>query len=176
MKLTYTLTLDDYKASLRLHKRQRLGRRIHFFIFDVVIPTMAIAALVGIIAAKSYGQSDLVDGLIVPDAALVIIALLVPLLRAYRIRKSYKQLFPPGRVDRNWYIEVDDERILSSVPGVGEGKYFWTGILAFAQDERITLLYITENQYLPIPTCALSPDQRTELDELVARHVVKRKK
>jgi hypothetical protein len=126
--------------------------------------------------AYIQGQSDLVDALIVPDVALVVIALLVPLLRTYRIRKSYKRLFPPNRSDRNWYIDIDNERILSTVPGIGEGKYLWTGILSFAQDRKITMFYITEVQYLPIPTNALSPEQRTELDELVARNVVRKQK
>jgi len=176
MKLTYTLTLDDYRASLRLHKRQNLGRRIHFFIYDVLFPSFAVVAIMGTIGAYAFGQPDLVDDLLVPDVALVTISVFVQLLRSYRIRKLYKQLFPPGRIDRNWSIEMDDERILSTVPGVGEGKYFWTGIQAFAQNEKITMLYITESQYLAVPTCALSEEQRTELNDLVARNMPRKQK
>jgi hypothetical protein len=176
LKLTYTLTLGDYKAGIRLHKRQKIGRRIHFFIYDVAFPSIAILALLGTIAAYAYGQSDLVNGLIVPDTALVSIALLVPLLRAYRIRKSYKQLFPPGRIDRNWSIDIDDEQIVYSIPGVCEGKIFWSGVFAFVQDDRITSLYISENQYISIPTTALTPEQQTELNDIVARNMVREKK
>jgi hypothetical protein len=176
MKLTYTLTLNDYKAGISLHKHQKLGRRIHFFIYDVIFPSIAIVALLGTVAAYAYGQSDLVDDLIVPDAALACIAILVPLLRAYRIRKSYKQLFPPGRLDRNWSIDIDDERIVSSISGVCESKVLWTGVFAFVQDDKITSLYISENQYISIPTGALTPDQRTELYDLIARNVVRKQK
>ena len=174
MRLTYTLTIDDYKAGIRLHKQQKLARRVHFFIYDVVFPALAILSLLGTIAAYLLGQSDLVDNLIVPNIVLVSISILVPLLRAYRVRKSYKQLFPPGRLDRNWLIDIDGERIISSVPGVAESSIPWSGIYAFAHDDKIASLYISEDQYISIPAAAFTPDQRAELNELIARNVVKR--
>jgi hypothetical protein len=175
MKLDYTLTLADWKAALRLHSRQKLGRRIHFFIYDFVISAIAILALIGMIAAYAYGQSDLVDGLIIPVSALVVLAILLPILRNLMIRKSYKGMFPFSKTGPGYSLDIDDERILSTRPGIGEAKYYWTGICAFAQNEKITLLYLSEILFIGIPTNKLSPDQRTELNDLVSRHVVKRK-
>jgi hypothetical protein len=174
MQLSYTLTYSDYKAAFRLHKRQKAGRRIYFFFYDIVIPATAVVLLAVTIAAYAHGDSDLVQGLEIPDGTVVIVAILVPVLRAYRLRKSFKNLFPPGQVDRTTSIDIDNERILTSVPGLGEGKYFWAGVSAFAQNEKATLIYITRERFVPFPTYAMSPAQRTELNDLVGRHVLKR--
>jgi hypothetical protein len=71
---------------------------------------------------------------------------------------------------------MDKERILSGLPEVSEERYFWNAIVGFAQDEKMTLLYLDKDKFLLLPTYALSPEQRTELNELVARHVVKGQK
>jgi len=176
MKLTYTLTLNDFKAAIRLHSRQKLGRRIHFFIYDVIFPTIAILALVGTIAAYVFGQSDLVDGLIVPDVALVCITLLVPILRACRIRKGFKGMFPQSETGPGYSLDIDNERILSLRPGIGEAKYYWAGIHAFAQDDKIMLIYITEILFICIPIHILSPEQRVELNDLITRNMVRKQK
>jgi hypothetical protein len=85
-------------------------------------------------------------------------------------------LFTPGRLDRNWSIDIDDERIVSSVPGICESKILWSGVFAFVQNDRIISLYISENQYISIPTGALTRDQRIELNDLVARNMVRKQK
>lgn len=176
MKLTYSITFKDFKAAIRLHSRQKLGRRIHCFIYDVIFPSLAALALLGTVAAYAFGQSDTIDFLILPDAVLVSIVVLVPILRAYRIRKSFKGMFPASETGPGYSLDFDNERILSVRPGIGEAKYYWTGICAFAQDNKIMLLYITEILFICIPTHTLSPDQRVELDALIARNMVRKEK
>jgi hypothetical protein len=176
MKLDYTLTLADWKAAIRLHTRQKIGRRIHFFIYDVIFPTIAVLALVGTIAAYAFGQSALVDDLIIPDTALVLVVILVPILRAYRIRKGFKGMFPQSETGPGYSLDIDNERILSLRPGIGEAKYYWAGIHAFAQDDKIMLFYVTEILFIGIPTHVLSPEQKVELDELIARNMVRKQK
>jgi hypothetical protein len=174
MQLTYTLTLADFEAAQQLHIRQKLGRRIKFIALYRAIPILtAVLWIVSIVFVIS-GERKSLEALIPLDAGLPIMAIGLPICRYYNIRKCFKQLFPPTRTDRNSSIDIDDERILSSIPGVGESKLYWTGVLAFAQDEKITLLYISETRFLLLPTAALSPDQRTELNEIVARHVVRK--
>jgi hypothetical protein len=176
MKLTYSITLKDFKAAIRLHSRQKLGRRIHFFIYDVIFPFLAILALLGTIGAYVLGHSEVVDVLIVPDAALLCIVVLVPILRAYRTRKSFKGMFPPSETGPGYSLDIDNERILSVRPGIGEAKYYWAGICAFAQDDKVMLMYITEILFICIPTHSLSPDQRAELDSLITRNIARKQK
>jgi hypothetical protein len=60
------------------------------------------------------------------------------------------------------------------MPGSSEAKLLWNAIVRFAQDEKITLFYLTELRFLFVPTIVFSTEQRAELSDLVARHVVKR--
>jgi hypothetical protein len=60
------------------------------------------------------------------------------------------------------------------MPGVSEGKFFWPAIVAFAQDEKITLLYIDKNRFLLFPTYSLSPLQRSELSAMFDKHLVRK--
>ncbi|MGC1464017.1 MAG: YcxB family protein, partial [Terracidiphilus sp.] len=110
------------------------------------------------------------------EFALLWLAVYLPAWRAYSMRKCFKQIFPPGRTDRSSSIDIDDDRIISTIPGVSEGRFFWNAILAFAQDEKVTLLYIRKNAFLFIPTCVMSRAQRVELNDLVARNMQRRPK
>jgi hypothetical protein len=174
MKLEYNITLADWKAAIRLHSRQKLGRRIHFFIFDYVIPALAVLSLAYIIFANLSGREDTVDALLVPVSALVLLAILLPIVRNYQIKKSFKGIFPPSETGPGYSLDIDDERILSTRPGLGEAKYYWKGICGLARNEKIILLYISEILFLGIPPKRLSPDQRAELNDLLARHLAKR--
>jgi hypothetical protein len=109
------------------------------------------------------------------NVVLIFLSFFFYFYRVDIVRKTYKRLFPPTRTDQNSNIDIDDERIFSRTPGVSEDKYFWTAIIAFAQDDKMTLLYLDKNRFLLFPTRALSIDQRTELNDLVARHITKRK-
>jgi hypothetical protein len=176
MKLTYTLTLADWKAAIRLHSRQKIGRRIHFFIYDIVIPAIALLVLIGTITAYAYGLSDLVEGLIIPTSTLTVLAIILPIWRNFMIRKSYKGMFPTSEIGPGYSLDIEDERILSTRPGSGEAKYYWTGICALTQNEKIKLLYLSEILFIGIPTYKLSPEQRTELNDLIARNLARKQK
>jgi hypothetical protein len=176
MKLSYKVTLADWKAAIRLHSRQKIGRRIHFFVYDFVIPTLAVLAVGYIILADSTERTDIVDGLAIPVTALAALAIILPFWRTYLIRKGFKGMFPPSDDGPGYSLDIDDERILSIRPGLGEAKYYWTGICAVAQSKKIILLYISEILFLGIPPRVLSPEQRVELDNLIVQHVPKRSK
>ena len=57
---------------------------------------------------------------------------------------------------------------------MAELKILWSGVYDFAQDEKITMFYTNKDCFLLFPTALMSVEQRTELNDLVARHVVKR--
>ena len=174
MKLTYTFTFADWKAALRLHSRQTIGRRIHRFVYDFVIPALAVLGLGCMVFANSNGQKEIVDDLVTPVIALVGLAIILPFLRNYMMRRGFKGMFPPSETGPGYSLDIDNERIVSTRPGIGEATYYWTGISAVAQNNKIMLLYLSEILFLGIPAHTLSPDQRAELNDLVARHVVKR--
>jgi hypothetical protein len=169
MKLTYTLTLDDYKAAQVLHRRQKFTRQLAVWIW----PTLALFGLAGMVAFIHTRHSELFADSAAFTAGTLFITLSMPVMRWYAVRKCFKQLFPPTRTDRSSAIDIEDERIISAMPGVSEGKIFWPGILRFAQNDSVTMLYIGELKMLFFPTSALTPEQREELKEMMKRHGVK---
>jgi len=44
MKLNYTISFADFKAAQRLHRHQKLGRRISFILLYVAVPVLAVLA------------------------------------------------------------------------------------------------------------------------------------
>jgi hypothetical protein len=175
MRLEYTLTLDDYKAAQILHCKQKFGRRVNFFIFFRAIPILAVIFLLASIVVLAHGNKRFFVTLLPFEFGLLWLAVFLPLLRFVSLRIGFKQLFPPHRTDRGSHLEIKDDCILSGIPGVSEGRIFWPGVFAFAQDDRITMIYTSERRFLFFPTSALTPAQQSELNDLIARHVAKAK-
>jgi hypothetical protein len=169
MKLTYTLTLNDYKAAQVLHRRQKFIRRLAVWIW----PALALFGLAAMVPFTATNHSELFADSIAFTAGALFITIAMPVVRWYAVRKCFKQLFPPTRTDRSSAIDIDEERILSAVPGVSEGKIFWQGLLQFAQNNKVTMLYTGEMRFIFFPTSVLTPEQREELKVMVTRHGVK---
>jgi hypothetical protein len=96
--------------------------------------------------------------------------------RYFVIRINYKRNNPPIRTNQEHCTEINDECIVDRIPGISEQKYFWNAIVDFVQDEKSTLLYHGKNRFIFFATRALSPEQRTELNDLVARNLVRKQK
>jgi hypothetical protein len=172
MQLTYELTLADYKAALRLHRRQKLNRRIAEFVWfrfmPIICSMMLVFELFMGFTQKTFFSQNPPGLLVVP-----LVFLLLPAIRSRFVRSQFNQLFSPSA--RNLSIDIDDERIVCVNPGSSESRFLWHIVLEFAQDEKITMLYIHKLRFLFFPTSAMSVEQRAELNDLVARHVTKRK-
>lgn len=170
MRLTYTLDLADYKAAQRLHVRRKASRRVAFAIWYFLTPAIAVLGIAAFILLDLHRitptWAPILFGL---EAALVWISICMPVSRAYRLRKGFSQLFPPGRSDRNSSIDIDEDRIISAIPGVSEGKFFWNAIIDWDQDELITLFYIGPKRFLFVPTRAFGYEERAELLRLLER-------
>jgi hypothetical protein len=82
-------------------------------------------------------------------------------------------MFPFNTTETLLTIDIDEERIVSVMSGLSESKILWNAVVKFAQNEKVTLIYLAEIRFLFIPTSAFTPEQRAELNELVARHVRK---
>jgi len=173
MKLEYTLTLADFRAAQRLHFRQTRGRRLRWAFWTIVVPALAALGLIAFLLLDMSRITRYASILFGIECGLLSIAIINPVARYYRMRKAFGVLFPPTRTERTSTLEINEESVLSSIPGVSEGKFFWKALTDFAQDERITLLYITKTRFLFFPTSAMTGLQRDELKALVARHLAK---
>lgn len=173
MNLEFTLAFSDYKSALRLYRRQTLGRRLAFVFWNIVVPILAVIGLVAFAFLDLFRITRFAAVLFAVETALLTFAIVNPIARYYKTRKCFKQLFPT-RTDRISTLEINDDHLLSRIPGVSEGKFFWNAIVDFDQDDKVTLIYVAKRRFLFFPTAAMSHDQHVELNNLISRHVAKR--
>jgi hypothetical protein len=174
MKLSYALTLEDYKAAHVLHARQTVGRRVNEFIFYLGMQILAAALVLVTFGAAAMGNKHLVSTLVPIDAGVLWLAVCLPVARAVNLRRCFNQLFPPHRTDRTSHLEITEDCIVSGVPGVSEGKIYWPGVFAFAMDARIAMIYLAPRRFIFFPTSILTLEDRSEVIEL-AKKLVKGK-
>jgi hypothetical protein len=173
MTLEYTITLADCKAAHQLDRYQSPGSRIKFVLLNMVVPLLAVLGLVIWPFLNITEKTPLSESgtLTLIEILLIYLSIAVPISRNHQTRKGFERLPPTTKAGRGCSIEIDDEGVVSSIPSLAETKFFWSAIVAFAQDEKVTLLYTGKDRFLYFPTRTLSVDQRAELNNLVARHV-----
>jgi hypothetical protein len=142
--------------------------------FGILIwPVALIISLVGALVFNAGGHPELFADCLAIGAGSLWLTLAFPILRFVNTRRCFKRLFLSAYPNRSVTAEISEECIVSTIPGVSEGKFFWNAILGFVQDEKATLLYVGKARFLIIPTPAMSSEQRSELDGLVARNIVR---
>ena len=170
MKFQFTVSLKDYKAALRLHRRQTFGRRL----FPWIFPGLFLLSLIVFVAASLKNNPAAASQAIALAAGSLTGILALPILRFLNTRRCYRLMFPPTRTSAMTTIEIDEHQIVEENPGTEEVRLPCRGVLDFVQDERVTLIYINPSRFFLFPTSALTIGERTELSALVTRHVVKR--
>ena len=173
MQISYKLAYSDYKNALRLHYGQK-GKWISpmslFWFMPTIGSLIIISALIQFFHDKDRFLASNPPGLI----GVPLFFLIVPLLYSFALKNQFKSMFPHSQNDRQLTIDIDDERIATELPGFSESKFLWQGIDRFAQNEKVTMLYISRLRFIFFPTKSLSESQRAELNDFVARHGVKR--
>jgi hypothetical protein len=172
MILSYTLTLADFKAARTLHRRQRFTRQIIHFIW----PVLLVAFFIGAIISSGDPHSELFSQCFALGAASLVMSIGMPISRFFSVRRSFNRLFPPGQKNRTSNIDIDDERIVRELSETSELKLLWSAIYDFVENANVSLLYTNRDCFLIIPVRSMSPDQRTELKDLVARNMVSKQK
>lgn len=175
MKLEYMLTLDDAKAAERLHIRQRISRRIGYGFLYWGIPSLAILSLVGFYALGIGRRGDSSLGYSMIVVMLIFLTISIPRDRSKRLRRSVYQKGAQGELTQRRSIEISDARISAEIPGALKTDFEWGVIAQVVHDEFVTLIYLGNKEFILVPTRIFSPAQRTELNDLVARHVPARK-
>jgi len=170
MRFDFTITLDDYKVALKLHRKRKLSRQLLPWIWRLLFLISLVLFVVGSISKNT----EVLEQAMVLAAWSLCATVAFPILPFALTRRGYRQMFPPARSGRTSTIEIDDQRIVEENPGSEEVRLPWTGVMGFAQNDRVTLIYINACRFFLFPTSALSPTQRAELGDLVARYVVKR--
>lgn len=176
MKLIYTFTLADYQAAQQLHWNQTLLRRATSFAVYWFLPALLCSIALetgrkmGLFLTNWSVGYVLLFGFVL---GLLTLKFLEPMRRSKMFRKRFERRHPPDQ--RIASIEIDNEGVCSAIFGSDEVKRPWSDIVGFAQNDKVTLLYLAKNRFLPFPTTALTSTEFTELNDLVVRHLPKGK-
>jgi len=162
--------MANYKAALRLHRSQRLGRRLNRFIY----PFLTFLLLFITLCLKS--GSEVFGELFALGKFCLLMSIAMPFVRSFNRRKCFRRMFLSAQEDSQMYTDIDSECLVSEIPGVFVERYFWNTIVGFAQNEKVTLLYVYKDRFVLFPTTILSQAQRAELNDLVARNLVRKQR
>ncbi|HEV2132657.1 MAG TPA: YcxB family protein [Terracidiphilus sp.] len=173
MKVTYKLTLEDYKAALNLHRTQSVGRRIRRIVLREVLPIAALAALVTLIFAP-IKSDELHFDLVVLAVALCFLSIALPIAAVVDARICFRRMFPANASDPMMTLDVSDEFVISSIPGISEGKFQWNAFTNILLSDKVALFYIDKRRFLLLPISRLDPEQDIEFRNIVARNGAKR--
>ena len=168
MKLEFTLTVSEFKAAFRLHRRQTTIGRLNTFIW----PILTVVCFG--VAFTSNPKSELYAQTLALGVFCLWLSVGLPITRLISVRRSFRSIVPKGSLDQRYFAVVDDEHVVTGAEGVFELNYSWKGITGFAQDKNVTLFYRSKCSFLFFPTSAMTPEQGKELKAIVARHITKR--
>jgi hypothetical protein len=169
MTLNFQLSYRDFKNAFNLHRRQKFLKRFSILLWPLL--TILFLAL----AMCSNPRSGFFAQFFAMGVTTFFASIGLPFLRSINARKCYRRFLPKGKTNRSFFSNVDEECVITGVSGVMEMKYFWEGIVDFAQDEKSTLFYTSNDAFLFLPTQAMTKAQRAELNDLIARHVTRKK-
>lgn len=169
MKLEFTLTLADFKAAFRLHRRQTLVRRMGAFAWPILTVVCFGVALF------SNPKSELFAQTFALGVGCLWLTVFLPIARRIIVFRSFRRVVPNGLHQQRCFATVDDQHVVTGVQGLFELNYYWKGVTGFAQDKRMTLFYTSKCSFLFFPTNALSSEQFAELNGIVSRNMIRRK-
>lgn len=162
MRLTYDITLRDYREAWWLHIRSDFSRRLTVLILYRIIPVLGLFAFYCAwwIWQNEQDTTETLAWIIIGSmwSALV----LVP---SFRIRRLYAQ---SGMNRGNWNIDISSDGVVITQPGMVESRYKWASIQRFVEDNRVLLLYVSQIRFIPVPRRVLSADQQEELHRLLS--------
>jgi hypothetical protein len=171
VKIEYSFTHEDFKAIwkyIRGYKRMSI-QNAH--VLYVAAPVICLSLfLLGRFSGQIWMQTE---GGVLLFASLVSI----PVHVAYDMwlfSNWLKNNFLLNQENERYRLIANDEEIIAAKSDSIQTTLAWSVITNFVQNEAVTFLYISRDNYIYFPTKAMNADQRVELDALVARHVTRR--
>lgn len=169
MKVTYTMSLADYRSAYRLARRGRF-----FFRYEKIIwPLITILSLV-VFASSNPPNSEVAQQAASVFTLALVLSIVLPILNAIAAYRGYRSSLNRKRDSSENITEITTEKIIDITPGFCELTYTWPSIIGFAQNPKITLFRTSGSHLIFLPTRALTPDQVAELNEIVSRHGIRR--
>jgi hypothetical protein len=172
MKIEYSLTLQDFKAIWNYSRGYTKISSANARVWYVAAPTISfILLLSGTYSGYVWLQTQ---GGVLLFASLVSIPIHIAFDKwKFSSWLKNNSLLDPG--NETYSLTADDEQLFVVKTNSIETRLFWNAIENVFQNEAITIMYLSPDNYFYFPTKAMTVDQRAELDELVAQHLTRRK-
>jgi len=160
MRYDYKLTYKDFLDAQRLFRKQRWKSALSYYVFIWGLPVLGFLAAVPWLAQLLGAQAQWVYAWGGFAALGLWCAIAIPLMRIYTIRRCWKRLLPDSakksiRSEIRVELEMNGEQLISALPGRSEGRFLWSGLIDYAEDEELALVFIKKKMFLFIPRRAM---------------------
>ncbi len=167
MQAQYELSFNDYKNAQWVYLKHRPFNLLVFVLFYCVLPLCCLLLLVVSLYARKQGHASQATLILLNLRPLLVTLVVIAFLRQFSIWRTYLSLFEK-KSPRTAVFSFDDEQFISAIPARSEARVHWSALVDFAEDKKVTLLFLAKNRFLFIPKRALTLEQLESLRALAA--------
>lgn len=171
MRSEWILEYQDYLAAQDLFNRGSLWRRFSIFTIKWMLPGFAVLLVLLLVTGHLLDPERNSWNAVITCWPFVLFVSIMRFFYWFNLKQVYKRIFLNGDSTKPVYMEIDDERVLSGIPGSSEGKFLWPAIIKFSENDHIALLHVSKCLFLMIPKNKLHPEQWLEMKQTIQRHV-----
>jgi len=173
MRIEFELTYGDSKAAYYAYRHRKRSYVILDFIFFKLVPLATVIILLLIFIQVRRGRLNPWTYNLAPLLIAMTAASFVD--RIFKLRHQRRNSFPVCVTDRKMIVEVNEENIVTTIPGAIRTEYCWASISLFLSSPQVSLLYFSPERFVLIPNRVLTAEQKAWLNTLVAQKGIKAK-
>jgi hypothetical protein len=172
MKVEYLLTRECIKAMWNYFRGYKTISIANARVLYVAVPAIFLTLLLCGIYSGFFWLQMLSSQLLF--ASLVSIPIHF-VFDKWKFSNWFRNNFSPDLQKESYSSSATDQGLIVAKLDSIETRVAWNAITDFRQDEVITIMYLSSDNCFYLPTKSMNPEQRAELDNLISRHVIKRK-
>ena len=175
--MSRVLSFREYAAATKIALLHGpFGRRMNYLFYIWINPFLSTLALPIAVwkvfhAWNAPGDHGTSVGFWAGGAAFFLYLMFYPLL----FRRKMKTLYKQQELHREWIIELSDEGIHSTVPGLSDSRLEWSYFNGFVETPE---LFVMSRKLRPVfislPKRLLTSAEQDELRVLLAAHLAKK--
>jgi len=137
------------------------------FLYGWLIPLFLLYFILAELWNAATGSAPVGDVLLGALTMSLVVAAIVG-YRIFRLRRAYKKsVF--AKHEPGIALAFNDEYFVSGLPGRSEGRFLWSALYDFAENDRIALIYTSKRRFVVVPKHAMPSDSWDTLRALVPR-------
>ena len=170
----YVSSKQDFLDAQRLHRSNRPWTAVWYWLWYGVAPGLSIVYLgYWVVLWATHGWASALRDAGFAGFALYLAVLLL-LSRWLQIRRLWARAQPEKYRGQPVTFQFDEQQLISARPGSSEGRFQWSSIEDYAEDERLALLYVQRKLFLFVPKRAMEEAEWARLRLLASERKAKR--